>query len=636
MESGNNSGFAAIKPEFIIANHERTLALECLSEDDKKRLADVDSSKDSNEPNKHQKLNNGQRRILKGQNKARPCPFTRTPETELCSSATDLLESDAIPECSNPKCRFMHSIEDYLKLKPANIGSTCYVYSIRGRCPWGVSCRFGSEHTTDSGRNIINEGVWEEHQRKPQSETINSLSRDIQFKLRKKKYDFDKSEKILLKYSKNKPADKKCDQKTEDKEEEKEIKGLENLEVKNSEETSDEKNVSVKISCSTSNSDDKDIVKNDKPSGCVTDEDVISIRKEEKKKIDWSGKLYLSPLTTVGNLPFRRICRDFGVDITCGEMALATSLLQGAFQEWALVKRHSSENLFGVQLCGNNPYVMTRCAQLLQEQAVVDFVDINLGCPIELIYQQGAGSGLLRRERILESVVRSMSEVLTVPLTVKLRTGVSNNKNIAHTLVPKFGEWGASLITLHGRSREQRYTRLADWPYIEECAKLAKPTPLFGNGDILSFEDYENAIKNHPSVAGAMIGRGALIKPWIFTEIKERRHWDISSSERFDLLKKYVNYGLEHWGSDTKGVENTRRFLLEWLSFLHRYIPVGILEHVPQHMNERPPFYKGRDEMETLMASSNCADWVKISEQLLGPVPEGFHFLPKHKANSWK
>lgn len=132
-----------------------------------------------------------------------------------------------------------------------------------------------------------------------------------------------------------------------------------------------------------------------------------------------------------------------------------------------------------------------------------------------------------------------------------------------------------------------------------------------------------------------MIGRGALIKPWIFTEIKEQKLWDISSSERFDVLKKYVNYGLEHWGSDTKGVENTRRFLLEWLSFLYRYIPVGLLETPPQKVNERPPRYRGRNDLETLMSSASATDWIKISEILLGPVPEGFQFLPKHKANSY-
>lgn len=208
-------------------------------------------------------------------------------------------------------------------------------------------------------------------------------------------------------------------------------------------------------------------------------------------------------------------------------------------------------------------------------------------------------------------------------------------KKIAHTIVPKVAQWGASLITLHGRSREARYTRSADWEYIETCAKAAAPCPVYGNGDILSYQDYVERRERAPTVQGVMIGRGALIKPWIFTEIKEQRLWDISSGERFDILKKYTNYGLEHWGSDTQGVENTRRFLLEWLSFLYRYVPVGLLERPPQQINERPPIYFGRDDMETLMASGNCSDWIKISEMLLGPVPDGFNFLPKHKANSY-
>lgn len=190
-------------------------------------------------------------------------------------------------------------------------------------------------------------------------------------------------------------------------------------------------------------------------------------------------------------------------------------------------------------------------------------------------------------------------------------------------------------MTIHGRSREQRYTKLADWNYIRTVAQAAAPLPVLGNGDILSYEDYKTAKEIAPELTGVMIGRGALIKPWIFTEIKEQKLWDISSAERFDILKKYTNYGLEHWGSDNKGVENTRRFLLEWLSFLYRYIPVGLLEESPQKINGRPPRYRGRDDLETLMASPSASDWIKISEMLLGPVPNGFHFLPKHKANSY-
>ena len=102
------------------------------------------------------------------------------------------------------------------------------------------------------------------------------------------------------------------------------------------------------------------------------------------------------------------------------------------------------------------------------------------------------------------------------------------------------------------------------------------------------------------------------------------------------MLKDFTRFGLEHWGSDQQGVDNTRRFLLEWQSFLHRYVPVGLLEVVPQQLNERPPpNLCGRSDLETLFMSDNCADWIKISEMLLGPVPDGFRFEPKHKANSY-
>ena len=111
-------------------------------------------------------------------------------------------------------------------------------------------------------------------------------------------------------------------------------------------------------------------------------------------------------------------------------------------------------------------------------------------------------------------------------------------------------------------------------------------------------------------------------------------HWDISAGERLEIVKRFCDYGLEHWGSDAQGVDRTRRFLLEWLSFLCRYVPIGLLEH-PQTMQQRPVAYVGRSELETLLGSRRAEDWIKISEMFLGPVAEGFTFIPKHRSSAW-
>ncbi|XP_046396569.1 tRNA-dihydrouridine(47) synthase [NAD(P)(+)]-like [Ischnura elegans] len=630
------SGVALIKPKYILQNIANESVPEPVPEDDvpeDNNDGEIMDNDDESPPNKKLKFSRSERKRQRGQNKARPPPMKFNRHDNLCPQLLDLgcngnQEELKPASCQNgEKCPFQHDIIKFLENKPPDIGAECHVFKTYGLCPRGPTCRFASAHLTPEGKNVIDTERWERTKSLPPV-SANILSKDLQLTLRKRKYSFVRSEAILAREKLENDAAKEAKK-----------EGQVMTEVDSS------VKVTVPVSVERKGQDNEVKLEEnggggetgDKAPGvgAVTDEDIIRLCPRERKKLDWRGKLYLSPLTTVGNLPFRRICKQYGADITCGEMALASSLLQGAQAEWALVRRHCSEDFFGVQLCGNNPYVLTRCAQMLEEQTSIDFIDLNLGCPIDLIYQQGGGSGLLRRENTLGIIVRSMTGVLNLPLTVKTRTGVHSDKNVAHTLIPKFKDWGVSAITLHGRSREQRYTRLADWDYINECAKLADPVPLFGNGDILSYEDYERHMEAG-AVSGVMIGRGALMKPWIFEEIKEKKMYDISSGERFDILKKYANYGLEHWGSDNKGVETTRRFMLEWLSFLHRYIPIGLLERPPQRINERPPPYCGRNDLETLMASPDCQSWVKLSEMILGPVPEGFHFLPKHKANSWK
>lgn len=594
--TNSTSGVCAIKAEYVVQKSDKINSENQVDSITKRKLDDnndTESYVSDSKKNKTEEFNSKPKTKNRGQNKARPKTFQHDKDSKPCPTIVDVESEAERKTCVYNNCKYIHNPLDYLKSKPCDIGEVCHIFDIRGRCPRGIACRFGSKHITEDGFNKVDHIKFEQWK----EDTKNNLQAPLQLKLQKRKYDFTLSENL--------------------------VKYMDKL----SKDSATVSTAQPKIE----NCVDKEV----HSIGAVTDEDIIKLIQREKKAINWKDKLYLSPLTTVGNLPFRRICKEFGADITCGEMALCESLLKGFKQEWALVKRHESEDIFGAQICGNNVYAISKVAQLLEENTELNFIDLNLGCPIDLIYKKGGGSGMMHRLKTLEASVKCASSLLSIPFTIKMRTGVYQDKKITHTIVPKMAELGVSLITVHGRSREGRYTRSADWDYIETCAKAAAPCPVFGNGDILSFEDYVERRKIAPTIQGVMIGRGGLIKPWLFTEIKEQKLWDISSKERFDILKKYTNYGLEHWGSDIQGVENTRRFLLEWLSFLYRYVPVGLLERPPQKVNERPPAYHGRDDLETLMASGNCADWIKISEMLLGPVPDGFQFLPKHKANSY-
>lgn len=352
------------------------------------------------------------------------------------------------------------------------------------------------------------------------------------------------------------------------------------------------------------------------------------------------SKRILAPLTTVGNLPFRRLCVEMGAEVTVGEMALAESILQGHKSEIALLRKHSSEAIFGVQITCGNATVMTKAAEFIEREVDCDFVDINAACPLDQLHNKGCGSMLSCRTNVLQQMIRGMTSVLdTKLLTCKIRISHydSDPRFNALKLCPLMAEWGVDGVVLHGRTARQRYAKLANWEYVGGVKQALNGTnvPLIGCGDVLNYEDYERHL--HNSSDSVMIGRGALIKPWIFSEIRDRKHLDVSATERLDLVKKFCQYGLEHWGSDTRGVNNTRRFLLEWLSFYHRYLPVGLLErgHTNMQMNWRPPSYMGRNDLETLLSSPRACDWIKISEMFLGKSSDDFSFVPKHKSASY-
>lgn len=222
-------------------------------------------------------------------------------------------------------------------------------------------------------------------------------------------------------------------------------------------------------------------------------------------------------------------------------------------------------------------------------------------------------------------------------MTIKMRTGYNDNSSNAHTIVQMLqkaayekGGDRLSAIMIHGRSKHARYAKKANWDYIAECARSQDTSlpliPIIGNGDIMSYDDWfshqsllETKIDD-TEVLGlcscAMLGRGALIKPWLGKEIHDKQNYDISATERLEMLKRFVSYGFEQYGTDTHGVETTRRFFLEWQSYLHRYVPLGITDAV-QTISQTPPLFNGRSDLETLLSSPHVADWIKLSEMLI-------------------
>lgn len=597
--SNNNSSHSKLdvilKPEYVLdAPHP------CLA-------PFVDSSSSSSQQqsctsDKNQKTNRHKQNVKNSQKRGRE---TTLSDLKMCKQ---FMVGKICP--FGDKCKYSHDMKELLSMREEDIQGVkggCPHYRIHGKCPFGIACRVGGEHLNlATGENLTKkkEGGEDNNDGMEASHVKNNIDYSVLVSLRKNKYPF-----VCQRHGHG--------------------RGSKSKQNKKEEEEGKEEKVNVKVEQEEAGVD-------------------LSPLPKMKKLIDFRNKVYVAPLTTVGNLPFRRVMKRYGADITCGEMAVAFNLLQGKAGEWALLKRHKEEDVFGIQIAAPHADVYERVSELIKNENIeIDFLDMNLGCPIDVICQTGAGARLMQRDRNLRDSIKGMGKNLSCPITVKIRTGWDESKPFAHNLVPKIQKWGmgnVGAVMVHGRSRLQRYSKLADWDYIQMVADAqssdVEKLPIIGNGDIFSYVDYEEKVLCHESLSPtAMIGRGALIKPWLPTEIKERRHWDISASERLDILKDFVSFGLEHWGSDAHGVNTTRRFLLEWLSFLCRYIPVGLVEQssIPQQLNQRPPrFMCGRSDLETLMMSNNSADWVKISEMLLGPVREGFDFQPKHKATSYK
>ncbi len=329
----------------------------------------------------------------------------------------------------------------------------------------------------------------------------------------------------------------------------------------------------------------------------------------------FNNKIALAPMATGGNLPYRKLCRYFGAQLTCSEMVLAHKIVKGSKREDVLLRKGDDEYPYGVQLAGKKPGVMAEAARIVADSGC-DYIDLNFGCPIDLIVRKGSGAAVLKSVTKLGRIVEAVREAVDLPILVKLRIGYHRDKiNIEKTAVVA-EENGADCLSIHGRTREQRYRKDADWSLISRAVELVD-IPVLGNGDILTVWDYQ--AKRVCGVSGVVLARGALIKPWVFKELISGEPWYPSAEERWQVMAKYVEFAKEYFGDDEKGMERVKRFFLWHLGFWNRYRPYTEDDYNSAEgslLQMRTEAATGDSELE-LLASENPDDFEVIWSRMV-------------------
>lgn len=268
------------------------------------------------------------------------------------------------------------------------------------------------------------------------------------------------------------------------------------------------------------------------------------------------GYAALAPMAGVADRSFRRLCREFGAAYTVSELISSKAVSLNDKKSLGMMNITDSERPVGLQLFGSDPDTMAAAA-VSGMQFKPDFIDINMGCPAPKVAGNGGGSALMKDPRLAESIVKAVVGAVSIPVTVKMRSGWDESSINAVELAKRCEQAGAKLITVHGRTKTQMYSPPVNMDIIKEV-KRAVSIPVVGNGDIFTAKDAANMYE-YTGCDFVMVGRGAMGAPWIFRQINA---WmfegvtvpDPPLSERMRVLMKQAAMTVED-----KGEKNAMR-----------------------------------------------------------------------------
>ena len=233
--------------------------------------------------------------------------------------------------------------------------------------------------------------------------------------------------------------------------------------------------------------------------------------------IEIENPLVLGPMAGVTDWAFRTVCAELGANMTVTEMVSSRALVYQDKKSKALLKKNEG-SICGAQIFGNDPQIMAQAAQLALEISGCDFIDINMGCPMPKIANSGDGCGLMRTPELAEEIVNAVVKAVDVPVTVKCRLGWDKGSINVLEFTKRMEENGASMLTVHGRTRSMLYSGVADWDMIAEV-KQQLCVPVIANGDVVDAESARRCLK-WTGADGLMIGRATFGNPWVFEQVR--------------------------------------------------------------------------------------------------------------------
>ena len=234
-------------------------------------------------------------------------------------------------------------------------------------------------------------------------------------------------------------------------------------------------------------------------------------------KIEIENPLILGPMAGVTDWAFRTVCAELGAIMTVTEMVSSRALVYQDQKSRKLLKKNEG-SICGAQIFGNDPAIMAQAAVMALEISGCDFLDINMGCPMPKIANSGDGSGLMRTPELAGDIVKAVVDAVDVPVTVKCRLGWDKGNINVLDFTKRMEDNGASMVTVHGRTRAMLYSGVADWDYIRKV-KEQLAIPVIANGDIVDASSALRCLK-WTGADGIMIGRATFGDPWIFEQVK--------------------------------------------------------------------------------------------------------------------